>query len=233
MDNSSNMFTVTRPVNREFGEDLDPMLVDHEYFLWLCNRVKLDGGLHGQEEIYIKPETSNITCFTLGHILYSTPFVVLVPHDENRAADGKQMRYYFSTLGPGYKDCSALDREFCSVLEMLVGLTGRMNTNVLNEIDAPWENDIQAKMFWKILNNLGITEEKFNDSKLAEVNENQSASEVADRIIWIKNTLERVNYRLYDESGEGGFFPLKHHQKNQRKVELWYQMHSWVSENGL
>lgn len=226
-------FTVTRPLNRESGEEAAPGKIDYEYFIWLCNRVKLDGGLHGEEYDYIDKERTEKTCLTLGHILYSMPFKVLVPHDENRAADGKALRYYFSSLGDGYKDCTVLDRPFCSILEMLIGLTGRMDINILSEIDPPWDTTIQAKVFWMILNNLGITEEEYNDSKMAIITPEQSASDLANRIIKVKEILEFANNRLYDDSGKGGFFPLKNPKVPQKNLEIWYQMHSWVAENGL
>ena len=37
--------------------------------------------------------------------------------------------------------------------------------------------------------------------------------------------------RRYKRSGEGGLFPLKNAAKDQRKVEIWYQLSSYLLEN--
>ena len=37
--------------------------------------------------------------------------------------------------------------------------------------------------------------------------------------------------REYSDNGHGGLFPLKNPKKDQRKVEIWYQMTEYINEN--
>ena len=43
--------------------------------------------------------------------------------------------------------------------------------------------------------------------------------------------LNKIIDRGYSRRGVGGLFPLKYSKNDQRKVELWYQMHSYLIEN--
>lgn len=197
------------------GIPAPPHEVDYGYFLWLCEKVGLDGGYHLKG---ITEEYSDCTFFTLGQKLYLTEFKVLVKGDENRAKDGKELRYWFSMLGSAFADYSAINKPECSVLEMLVALVQRMETKVLSCND----NQINMKdMFWIIMNNLGIL--KTDNDKNIDLK----------RSIFIQNAIEMANNRAYDELGNGGYFPLKSSQKNLRNVELWYQMQFYVIENDL
>lgn len=238
MDNGSlDNFTCTKPVNREeTGLDISPSELEYKYFVWLCNMVGMDGSLYSDETVeHVQSETSHLTFFTLGHILYSTPFRVLVERDDNRAADGMQLRRMFSCVGPGYRDCSIIDREFCSVLEMLIGLASRMDRSIVSHPDFPWENKMTMELFWMILNNIGIYAEDVTDEKLAEVKpeSGQTASQVVDKIIWIKNVINIANNRTYKDDGIGSFFPVKAPPNNWKNLELWMQMQAWVVENEL
>ena len=55
---------------------------------------------------------------------------------------------------------------------------------------------------------------------------------------WDEESSEKVDYyvdkllgRDYFRDGFGGLFPLKHAKKDQRKVEIWYQLQNWLMEN--
>ena len=39
--------------------------------------------------------------------------------------------------------------------------------------------------------------------------------------------------RRYDEDGKGNIFPLKDPIKDQKTVEIWYQMQSYLLEKNL
>ena len=43
------------------------------------------------------------------------------------------------------------------------------------------------------------------------------------------DTFEDIYWLFQD--GFGGLFPLKHAKKDQRKVEIWYQLQNWLMEN--
>ena len=146
----------------------------------------------------------------LARQLYTTPFRWFVPNDDNRFEDGRALRPLFleSTgyqLHDPYGLWLALD---CSVLEMLVAFSQR----------AAFESDgSPAEWFWRMLNNLGL------DSYSDNIYEVSIAEEVEE-------VLERLNSRRYEATGEGGLFPLRHPEHDQRIVELWYQLQAYLLE---
>lgn len=46
----------------------------------------------------------------------------------------------------------------------------------------------------------------------------------------IDDILQQVIFRTYTASGIGGLFPLKSPRDDQRRVELWYQLCSYLLE---
>ncbi|MFZ1684153.1 MAG: hypothetical protein WAU88_08510, partial [Candidatus Zixiibacteriota bacterium] len=46
----------------------------------------------------------------------------------------------------------------------------------------------------------------------------------------IDEVLNRVIFRTYDARGNGGLFPLRRPQRDQREVELWYQASAYLLE---
>lgn len=69
--------------------------------------------------------------------------------------------------------------------------------------------------FWKILENAGL--EKYTDEQFDEWKVYQILDDIVDR--------------RYNRNGFGGLFPLRKPKKDQRKVELWYQMCAYLVEN--
>ena len=140
--------------------------------------------------------------------LYTTPFIWLVPNDDNRAADGKELRSeYIWNEGIIQVDQEWLDLE-CSFLEMLIAFSRRLAFESFGTADE-W--------FWKLLENLGL-------STFTDISYNAEIDQKVEKV------LDVVNNRKYAKNGEGGLFPLRHAAKDQRKVELWYQMSSYVLE---
>lgn len=134
--------------------------------------------------------------------------------DKNRANDGLQLRVIFmqrySASG------SAVNRGPCTMLEFLIGLAGRMSY-----VMGADDNDLHTRhYFWKMIENLRLI--KFSDERYEELNGDFFVSEATDRLL----------FRTYDSNGDGGLFPLKHPSKDQREVEIWYQMQSWLLESG-
>lgn len=174
------------------------------YFEWLCDMVHVD-----QEER---------SYWLMAKDLYNRKFYSLIPHDENRACDGKQLREeYLEEYG--YSDRLLDISEECSVLEMLIGLARRMDF----ETGDPYEfdGDSEKRMvywFWELIDNLGLL--SFDDESYVEFG---GMTEV-DRII--DNFLERQ----YASDGVGGLFPLNNDEIDQRDVEIWYQMSMYLAE---
>lgn len=158
------------------------------YFEWLCERVELDR----------KPSYGPAL-----RQLYSAKFNVLVPYDENRAADGIELRHkYEAEVGPLPPKVYS---EPCTLLEMIIALAERMSFEIM---DYDQDLDIPT-CFWLMMENLGIR-------KNHEMN---------------PPIIRRLNDRTYQRNGRGGLFPVNHSDRDQRDVELWYQMHGYILEN--
>lgn len=145
--------------------------------------------------------------------LYSVAYVPLMERDQNRYADGLELRdEYFKDFG---EDANIIDSP-CSFLEFLIALARRMNY-----IYADIHEDRTQDMFWTMLRNAGL--DGCDDGYHWAVGDdafNEDVEYVVDRII----------NREFDEDGRGGLFPLNNPTTNQRNVEIWYQMNQYLVE---
>lgn len=175
------------------------------YFNWLYDQV-----------LTVRDPDSPISYVYVCMVMHSMPFMDNVPNDDNRTAEGIELREEFTATLRNlsldeYTDLHSMgDRS--SIFEMLIALCRRCNYMV--EIgDQAW--------FWKFLENLGLI--RYSDSRYRE----------RDRIR-ITRILETMNERKYDKSGIGSLFPLKRPGgKDQRNTELWYQMAHYMKENHM
>ena len=46
----------------------------------------------------------------------------------------------------------------------------------------------------------------------------------------VNDVLDRVIWRTYRWDGHGGLFPLNEPEKDQREVEIWYQLSAYLLE---
>lgn len=165
--------------------------LDERYLPWLYSQVGS-----------VKVKNPARTYWTLFRQLYTKEFIWSVANDDNRAEDGRELRYEFiATEGILDED---VDPEWmalgCSMLEMLIALSRR----------ASFEDGQTAReWFWIFLRNLGLD---------ACTDRSRYVQRDVDGI------LDTVIYRRYDRNGNGGIFPLHHPAKDQRRVELWYQL---------
>lgn len=139
--------------------------------------------------------------------LYMKEFAWIVANDDNRLEDGKELRYEFVDQEPLVNVDPSWMHMGCSMLELLIGLSRRLAFMAEGE-PRDW--------FWHFLDNLEI---KYNDNYAFPLKE-------------VDDALERVIWRTYNPSGEGGLFPLQDPREDQRKVELWYQLNAYVIEMG-
>ena len=140
-------------------------------------------------------------------------FYSLIPNDDNRVADGLYLRSMFEDeVGQNWPTSS----ESCSVLEMLIGLARRLQ---FETVQSKWEKTV-GEWFWILIDNLGL-------SNCTDVVCYKDAS-VENTICSVINTMVS---REYDSNGNGGLFPLINSEKDQRRVELWYQMTNYILEN--
>lgn len=172
-------------------------LVEERYFEWLYSQVA-------------NPDLRNKyrSHWSLAKQLHKKEFVWIVPNDDNRVADGKDLRRYFvDEVGGGYPSQEWFEQG-CSMLEMLIALSHRL----------AFETDDEPRIwFWHLIATLDL--EQYND---------RDYNEEAERRI--DEALERVIWRTYAPDGRGGLFPLRDPKEDQRKVELWYQLSAYLLE---
>ena len=174
--------------------------LDERYFVWLYSLVA-DPSIQDPESTY----------WRLLKQLYEKPFVWFVSRDDNRVENGKELRSEFlrqeglqrNEVDPHWIDIG------CSFLELMVAMSGRLRF----QIDP---DSSLAYWFWEeLMANIGLHD--FNDA---------SNWEHCD----VDEVLNRVIFRQYEPDGNGGFFPLKHPEQDQRGLELWHQLDAYVIE---
>lgn len=147
-------------------------------------------------------------------ILHEMPFYSLIPNDDNRGEDGKQLRENFINQG-GLQSLSVsqIFTDDCSVLEMLIGLSFRLEFETMS---SRWEK-LPREWFWILIDNLGLSD--YTDEMARNCTD-----EIYDKVRIFLD-------RRYKGNGEGGLFPLKRANKDQRRIEIWYQMNGYIIEN--
>jgi len=169
--------------------------LEEQYFNWLYNLVCSDG--------YVKKLSYYELLFHLHHM----DFVYILSRDENRYADGINLRYRFGSENDIPYRCISriLDVRPCSVLEMMVALALRCETEIMMDTEI---GDRTWKWFWKMMTNMnlgGMTDDKYDE-------------EYVDRII------ERMLVRKYEANGRGGLFTIANCKEDLRNVEIWTQL---------
>ena len=171
-----------------------------DYFEWLCSLVN-------------DSKLSRRSYKNLLEYLYNTEFVFIMPMDENRCADGINLRYRFGDElnldGPVIASC--LDDKPCSILEMMVALAVRCETHIMQDPDI---GKLSGRWFWMMISNLG----------LAEMYDSQFDSEYVNFIVY------RFMNREYSSDGKGGLVYLPDSQYDLRSMEIWYQMMRYLSK---
>jgi hypothetical protein len=167
-------------------------LLENDYFNWLCSKV-VDSRKVAPDRLLLST-------------LYRTEFVWLVIGDDNRAADGRDLRGKFlREMGEENDDTWRNELE-CSVLEMLIAFSQR----------AEWMTDQPAvNWFWEFIENLGLSD----DRRSYNISEAE-----------IREALDVFMWRRYDYNGRGGLFPIRDAAHDQRKVELWYQITYYLQD---
>lgn len=164
---------------------------DREYFDWLRDRIAIpvDAGEYDG-------------CLNL---MFATEYIWIVPNDENRVSDGRDLRHEFN-LDMGYdEDVHGVAVCF---LEVLIGLAERV-AFLVDQEPIDWG--------WNLMKNL----------KLGGFHDPLSGKEIRK----IMQIMENVIWRRYGPDGSGGFFPLTNPKDDQRLVEVWYQMTAYIEEN--
>ena len=141
-------------------------------------------------------------------------FAPHVPGDENRAWYGKHLREvwyeeykYLDYIDFNDADLTHLMTYDCTVLEMLLALS----ESIYEQTDgtAPYN---PIGWFWVMVENLGIRK----TTPLKTVRQ---------------RAIDFVG-RSYQPNGVGSIFPLQEYTEDQRNVEIWYQMMTYLTQNG-
>jgi hypothetical protein len=173
------------------------------YEVWLYNQV-----------FTIRDPESSQSYITVCSMLHETKFNDRIPNDDNRTAEGMELRDEFvatlSAIEVG--DYAKLhDLGKASLLEMLIAFARRANDQIGLGVPG-W--------FRVFLENLGLM--IFPDKECG----------VSEKLR-IKRIISIMNNRRYTSSGRGGLFPLRNPRTDQRRTELWYQMSAYMSENNM
>lgn len=176
--------------------------LDELYLEWLYGQVAL-----------VRLQSPELTYWKLLKLLFTTEFVWLIANDDNRMEDGRDLRREF------LEDCEVdtPDEEWmsigCSMLEMLIGLSRRLVFEDSSEADTE-----VSEWFWHLMANLGLR--SFTDDQLTTLSQEAYVTHILEEVVW----------RNYQSNGRGGLFPLSKPHGDQRKVELWYQLSSYLME---
>ncbi len=172
-----------------------------DYFTWLYSLVGLEDKEHKN---YWR---------LLGR-LHKNEFVWFVPNDDNRAVDGIALREQFAEeYSITKEDCLTILDGPCSVLEMLIALSIRCANDIRDDLTC-------TDVFWEMISNLGLDGEEYQDGYFGP-----------EQMMKVDEIARKLVTRSYCKDGSGGgLFPLFHPSKDQKRVEIWYQMQSYFLE---
>ena len=145
--------------------------------------------------------------------MHSITFMALVPHDDNRIVDGGDLRTHFARDSGLLESLDEADTVYpdITIFEVLLAFARRAAFMV----DWP-----VRQWFMTFIRNLEL--ERYSDEFCLGHTE------------WpIDRRLKAFNNRSYGPDGRGGLFPLRYPKEDQRKVELWYQMGAFMTENNM
>lgn len=135
-------------------------------------------------------------------------FKAVIITDENRFDDVRYLRDRFNYIS----DSSP------SVLELLVSLAVKCDEDLMYDKE---KGERIANWFWMFLQNANIT--KWNDT-MVKYNKEDFLEDVST---WVDIFINRK----YSRNGRGGGIFPTNTRKDVRKLDLWYQMNNYISEN--
>ena len=175
----------------------------NEYFEWLYDLVYP----------YDKTISEEYRKSKLLRYLFETPFYSSIAMDDNRISDGISLRYEFG-YQKGYDDETVLiylDSRECSVLEVMIGLAIRCETQLMSDIEY---GDRTTQWFRKMIASLG-----FNSMNNRQFDKH-----------YVSEVLERFLEHQYEPDGRGGLFDLTNPTRDMRTVEIWSQLCEYLNE---
>ena len=152
----------------------------------------------------------------LMRFLHSVPFysTIQIPLDNNRGADGKDLRLRFveTTNEYNYNHVYLYLMDYdATMLEVMVALAIRCEESIMYDSSV---GDRSYEWFYGMLCSSGL---------------NACYDDIFD-----ENTAREIVYgileRTYSRNGKGGLFTLSNPPKDLRKVEIWYQLLWYLDE---
>ena len=171
----------------------------NQYYIWLLDKIN---------SRYFNATRYN----RLLSLLYCTDFYSSNPLDQNREMDGVSLRDRFAEDNPGIPMDLALAQKPCSVLEVMIALADRCETDIMQNQDY---GDRTGLWFSIMITNLGL-------DAMVDFNFNKHHCEAI---------IGQFLSRAYTYNGQGGMFPLVNPRDDMRKTDLWYQMCWYLNEN--
>lgn len=144
------------------------------------------------------------------HILHNKNFRFIIERDDNRAWDGIKYRDIYVENNIFIKDLKEVNifmNKDCSVMEMLIGLAIRIENEYIGDPSDEHPEDL----FFIMISNLG----------LLDAEDNFEVNFIIDK--WLD--------RRFTKTGKGSPFPVKKDKRDQRKLEIWDQIISYINEN--
>ena len=176
--------------------------LDDEYFKWVCLLVRDNRETRGHSYRRLLTHLDNID------------FTYSILMDENRAADGIDLRYCFGYERdiPDPVIACELDNRPCSVLEMIVALCHRVEVHIMGNSEY---GDRTGQWFWSIIRNMELMD-------MYDANYDEE---------YVDYCINRFLNREYNCDGSnGGLVYLPECRKDLRNVDIWYQM-MWYLNN--
>lgn len=166
-----------------------------EYFEWLCGFI----GCKNHRKLLF--------------FLFSVDFAYSIPADGNRYEDGVDLRYRFADeKGYPYRYVSPwLDAVPCSMLEMMVALSLRIEEQIAGDPEAGDQTDRWFKFMLKSSGFYNLSDANYDEAEARAI---------------IKDVL---NHR-YSRNGNGGLFHLRHCRRDLRNAEIWQQAMLCINE---
>lgn len=175
---------------------MDEPVLEELYLEWLYDQVGS-----------VRTRNPSKGYWSLLRQLHRKEFVWILPNDDNRIEDGRDLRLEFMSVYGSRIDPNWLNVG-CSFLEMLIALSRRLAFEAEGE---------PREWFWQLIDNMELydcTDRRYSESVERHV----------------EAVLDRIIYRVYSPNGKGGLFPLRHADRDQRDVEIWYQLCAYLLE---
>lgn len=142
----------------------------------------------------------------LDDMVFSEETAIFICNDCNRVEDGFSLREKYCNKHKQQAQ-ERIFEEPCSVLEFLIGLAMRTENQFGIKDGYSW--------FWEFIGNLKLT--KFDNDNFSERK--------------VEKIIEGFLQRRYSSNGDGGLFPILYPSRDQRDLEIWYQLNAYLDEN--